>query len=206
MTAFRALLVLILLAFGLSLSSAFAVAADEPIKAKPKSSKAADRALIANARSAAPRAVSAKATVVTMDEKGKMRVLVKGTNQFTCMPDNPVSPGTDPMCLDANGMVWAMAWLAHQSPPPGQVGIGYMLKGGSDASNTDPYATTPAEGHAWVDTGPHIMILGAPSLTATYPKQQDNPDTLQPYVMFAGTPYEHLMVPIRAPAPAAKSN
>ena len=31
-----------------------------------------------------------------------MRTLRKGSNGFTCMPDNPVTPGPDPMCMDAN--------------------------------------------------------------------------------------------------------
>ena len=107
---------------------------------------ASDAQLIKNALSAAPKAVAKDATVVAMDDKMQMRTLRKGKNNFTCMPDNPKSPGNDPMCLDAGGMQWAQAWMSKTNPPAGVVGFGYMLKGGSDASNTDPHAEKPAQG------------------------------------------------------------
>ena len=105
-----------------------------------------DEELIANATSAAPEAVAQHAAVMAMDADGKMRTLREGTNNFTCMPDNPKSPGDDPMCLDQNGMEWAHAWMTNTAPPAGKVGFGYMLQGGSDASNEDPHATGPAAG------------------------------------------------------------
>lgn len=37
----------------------------------------------------------------------------------------------------------------------------YMLAGGTDASNVDPYAKKPSAGNHWVKTGPHVMIVGA---------------------------------------------
>jgi len=157
----------------------------------------ADEKLIANATSAAPPPVASDATVVAPDEKGAMRTLRKGGGSFTCMPDNPDSPGNDPMCLDANAMAWAQAWMGRTEPPPGKVGFGYMLQGGSDASNTDPHAMKPAAGTNWVDTGPHVMVFSAPSLLEGYPTQADDPDTRKPYVMWAGTPYAHLMIPVQ---------
>lgn len=72
----------------------------------------------------------------------------------------------------------------------------YMLQGGSDASNTDPFAEKPAAGSTWVTTGPHVMITGPKGSFDAYPKGA-KPDTSKPYVMFAGTPYEHLMVPVK---------
>ena len=71
-----------------------------------------------------------------------------------------------------------------------------MLFRSTDASNTDPYATAPTSGNHWVQTGPHVMVLEAPSLLQNYPHNAD-PDTSRPYVMWAGTSYEHLMVPVR---------
>ncbi len=52
------------------------------------------------------------------------------------------------------------------------------LAGGSDASNTDPHATEPAEKGKWVDTGPHIMIFNAGEAGKNYPQQGDDPDTI----------------------------
>ena len=41
------------------------------------------------------------------------------------------------------------------------------------------------------------MIVGVDSaFNATYPKEAD-PDTATPYVMWAGTPYGHPMVPVK---------
>jgi hypothetical protein len=155
-----------------------------------------DEQKIASAMSAAPANVSKAATIVEMTADGKMHTLRKGTNGFTCMPDNPGTPGPDPMCMDANAMEWVHAWLGHAAPTTGKVGFMYMLAGGSDASNVDPYATKPGGPH-WISTGSHVMIVGAdPSFYAQYPKGPD-PDTSTPYVMWAGTPYQHLMVPVK---------
>jgi hypothetical protein len=155
-----------------------------------------DAELIASAMAAAPKPVAEAATIIVMDDKGGMRTLRKGTNGFTCMPDNPTTPGTDPMCLDANAMEWAQAWMGHQTPPD-KVGFMFMLAGGSDASNTDPFAAGPAPGNHWISTGAHVMVVG-PAVQGMpgYPKDAD-PDTSKPYVMWAGTPYEHLMIPMR---------
>jgi len=153
-----------------------------------------DAEKIKSALAAAPAAIAADATVIDMNEKMEMRTLKKGTNGFTCMPDGP-SPGVDPMCLDANGMEWAAALMKHQPPPAGKMAIGYMLMGGSDASNSDPFATTPNAGNAWVDTGPHIMVLNIADHFAGYPTVATN--TNVPYVMFPGTPYAHLMIPVK---------
>lgn len=156
-----------------------------------------DRQLIASAMSAAPAKVAKGATVVAMEAGGKMRTLRSGTNGFTCMPDNPATPGPDPMCMDRNAMEWVDAWVAKKPPTPGKVGFMYMLAGGTDASNTDPYATGPAPGNHWVKTGPHAMIVGADaSFYDQYPKNAE-PDTSVPYVMWAGTPYQHLMAPVK---------
>ena len=94
-------------------------------------------------------------------------------------------------------MEWVDAWVAHKPPPTMKVGFMYMLAGGTDGSNTDPYATKPESGNHWIKTGPHIMIVGGDaSFYDSYPKSAD-PDTSQPYVMWAGTPYQHLMAPVR---------
>ena len=69
--------------------------------------------------------------------------------------------------------------MEKKAPPAGKVGFMYMLKGGTDASNTDPYATKPADGK-WIKTGPHIMIIGADqSFYDQYPKGE-KPDTSVP--------------------------
>ena len=62
-------------------------------KVGPVAPPTTDAAKIKSALAAAPAAVSKDATVMDMET---MKVLRKGTNGWTCMPDGP-SPGTDPM-------------------------------------------------------------------------------------------------------------
>jgi len=169
--------------------------ADDPAAAP--NAAPTDSELIASAESAAPPNVGKHATIVAMSADGKMRTLRKGTNNFTCMPDNPATPGPDPMCMDPAAMDWVHAYLTHATPTSGKIGFMYMLAGGTDASNTDPYAPKPTATNHWIQTGPHVMIVGADSsFYDAYPKSAD-PDTSVPYVMWAGTPYQHLMAPVR---------
>jgi hypothetical protein len=165
--------------------------AAKPASAAPKD----DAAIIASAMKAAPAAVARNATIVTMGADGAMRVVRKGAGEFTCMPDDPTTPGPDPMCMDRNALEWGKA-LTARKPPPQKVGFMYMLAGGTDASNTDPFAKAPTKTNHWIKTGPHVMVVGSPEILVGYPAKAD-PDTSQPYVMWAGTPYAHLMLPVR---------
>ena len=164
-----------------------------PATVGPVTPPSTDEDRIKSAMAAAPEEVSKDATIVAM-EGTNMRTLRPGTNGWTCMPDGP-SPGVDPMCLDQNGMEWAHAWMEKKDPPKDKMGFGYMLMGGSDASNTDPFATTPKPQDQWVDTGPHVMVLNIGTRFAGYPTTSDN--TKRPYVMFPNTPYAHLMIPVK---------
>jgi len=165
--------------FGLGGSAwaADAPAAETPAmhhSAAAKGAKAAptEEELIASAMKAAPKKVAEDATVVAPDPKGGM-------------------------CWDKSAGEWIDAYLKHKTPPAGKIGFMYMLAGGTDASNTDPYAAKPTASNHWIKTGPHVMIVGADAgFYDTYPKSAD-PDTKSPYVMWAGTPYQHLMAPIR---------
>jgi hypothetical protein len=150
---------------------------------------------IASAMAAAPMTIAKDATIVQAAADGSMTQLRAGSNGWTCMPDNPKTPGHDPMCMDANALKWAEAWMGKKTPPADNVGLMYMLAGGSDASNMDPYGEKPANGK-WVETGPHVMVVGAESLNKIYPATAD-PDTAKPYVMFGGTPYAHMMIPVK---------
>lgn len=165
--------------------------------ASTNESAAATSDPVRSAESAAPSSIAHAASIMTLDAAGTATVLRNGSNGWTCMPDSPTTPGPDPMCMDANAMKWADAWMHHKPPPEGVVGVMYMLEGGTDASNTDPFATEPTAQNDWIKTGPHIMVVGSREVLAGYPSGQ-KPDTSAPYVMWAGTPYAHLMVPIRS--------
>ncbi|HEX6741114.1 MAG TPA: hypothetical protein VF079_04890 [Sphingomicrobium sp.] len=170
------------------------LAAGENTLAESNSTAAGDP--VASAESAAPASIAHDAAVATIDANGAMKVIRAGKNGWTCMADSPATPGPDPMCMDQNAAKWAAAWIGKKPPPEGTVGVMYMLEGGTDASNTDPYATKPTADNDWVKTGPHIMIVGSKEVLAGYPSGA-KPDTAAPYVMWAGTPYAHLMVPVK---------
>src|SRR5689334_20697098 len=102
-----------MLAYALLLSSGTAWAQPAP---------QTDAQLIASAMSAAPKALGEGAAVVAMNADGSMRTLRQGSNGFTCMPDDPGTPGPDPMCADANGMEWVHA-LMGKTEPPDKVGF-----------------------------------------------------------------------------------
>jgi hypothetical protein len=171
--------------------AAFALLAGFAHAAAPKT----DVAKIVNAMSAAPAAVSRNAAVAEMNEDGSMKELRKGTNGWICVPDDPTTPGNDPMCLDPNAMEWLHAYLA-KAPPPNKIGFIYMLQGGWDFSNLDPYATKP-DGKPTI-TGPHVMVVGpGVKMVPGYDRTGNGVDARIPYVMWKDTPYEHLMVPVR---------
>lgn len=155
-----------------------------------------DAALIKSAMTAAPAAIAKDATIIDVSADRKVRTVRKGTNNFSCMADNPETPGPDPMCADQNAMEWVDAWINKREPPQNKVGFMYMLAGGTDASNTDPHAQKPTANNNWIKTGPHVMVVGAKGMMEGYPRDA-KPDTSNPYVMWAGTPYEHLMLPVR---------
>ena len=146
---------------------------------------------IADAVSALPEALQAGATVMDWENN----VLREGTNGWTCMPNRPSTPGPDPMCFDEVAMAWAAAWMAAETPQISGVGLSYMLMGGADASNSDPFATEPPEGSDWLVAGPHVMIF-VPD-PATLDAMTDDPASGGPWVMFKGTPYAHVMMPIQ---------
>ena len=173
-----------------ALTSAASAQAPLASRQKPKT----DAQLVASALSAGPRSVSQDATVVVMDGD-KMRTLRQGKGEYTCVPDDPSTPGNDPMCLDRTAMEWLQALTDHKEAPKGRLGLVYMLQGGSDASNSDPFATSPPAGAKWVTTGPHVMVVGMAGMLGDLPKTAGAPG--KPFIMFPGTSYEHVMMPIR---------
>lgn len=144
---------------------------------------------IAKVKTAAPEKIVSKASIVKIED-GKARELQAGSNGFTCL----IAPDGTPLCADENGMEWVKA-VGAKSAPPNKVGFIYMLAGDTGTSNHDPHQR---ESHQhWVQTGPHVMIVGPTVREMTgYPRSLDVADPSQPYVMFPGTQYEHLMLPV----------
>ena len=144
---------------------------------------------VADALSAAWPGMAEGATVVDWDGK----VLKEGSNGYTCMPSPPTAGG--PMCLESEWMEWATAWQNKAEFTAEGLGISYMLAGDGNggSSNIDPYAEGPTDDNEWIAEGAHLMILAPGDLLDAFPTDPDNGG---PYVMWKGTPYAHLMVPI----------
>ena len=185
------------------LTTSFAMAASVLVfvgfAAAQKKEATPDAQYIAQALSAAPKSVAKDAAVVRVDESGKMTTLRAGKNGFSCM----VIPPGEKMCADANSLAFFDAYAKHQ-PPPEKLGLTYMLAGDAGASNTDPWATGKTADNHWIVTGPHIMIVGAGAKNLGLASGADANPT-EPYMMWAGTPYEHAMIPVAAANAPTKS-
>ena len=144
---------------------------------------------IALARSAAPPSVSADATIVV---DGK--VVVEGSNGWTCMPDTMPSDGAA-MCNDAVWMKMMNAMGSKSDFSTDRVGISYMLQGdvGAGVSNSDPFHADHKSAADYVETGPHIMVVVPKALLKGI---TDDPKVGGPYVMWGDTPYAHIMIPV----------
>lgn len=125
-------------------------------------------------------------------------MLREGSNTWSCFPDAPGPPDVDPMCLDETWMTWLHTLVAGEEPDTQVLGLAYMLSGGSDASNTDPYAAEPEPGNEWIASPAHVMMI----LPGAIDQDVFTSDPLsgEPFIMWAGTPYEHLMMPVDAHA------
>jgi hypothetical protein len=147
------------------------------------------RAKIERAISAGPLSVTAKARIVEMDEKGKMTVWRDGTNGWTCFPGHAGVIGDNPECDDEAAMQWGEDWMAHKPKPSNaQPGVVYMFAGGTDWSATDPWATSGTP----IQEPPHWMILWPFDPKAS--GLSDKVKTTGTWIMWAGTPYAHLMI------------
>ena len=148
-------------------------------------------AMIANAESAGPASVTAKATIKAPDGT----VLRKGSNSYTCYPQQEI---IGPMC---NEPVWdslISAMMNKEEFTPDQFSVSYMLAGEGTAlgvSNSDPHATDPKQSADWVKEGPHLMII-VPDRKMLENLSTDPSDPV--YVMWKDTPYAHVMVKIAA--------
>ena len=156
---------------------------------KPAAPRLTNAQKIALAMSAGPTEIARHATIIDMTDMSKPKQLRAGTNGWVCyaMID-------EPMCLDKEWQKWAQAWMSKSDLTINGTGIGYMLRGDKGASNTDPYATGPTADNQWVVAPAHIMVLYQdPKMLDAYPT---DPKSGGPWVMWKGTPYAHVMVPV----------
>lgn len=178
-------------------TAAATTTAAAPSQAAPAAPATTDEQKIAEAMSAAPDSIARNAAIMDwpQTEGGEFRQLRAGTNDWACfptMPNVPASAGRAPMCLDPVFQEWGAAHAAKRAPRTSSVGLAYMLRGDAGASNTDPFAMDSTADNNWVRVGPHVMIV-APVSTLAALSDRPGPG---PWVMWKGTPYAHIMMPV----------
>jgi hypothetical protein len=97
------------------------------------------------------------------------------------------------MCFDEVWQEWGNAWMNKEPFEADRVGVAYMLDGDAGSSNIDPYAEGPTEDNDWIVEGPHLMII-VPQ--AQLQGLSTDPGSGGAYVMWKGTPYAHIMIPV----------
>jgi hypothetical protein len=150
-----------------------------------------DSAYIRRALSGAPKSISGEAAVARIGKEGSV-TLREGKNGFTCgtLDDG----GDSPVCADAQGWEFLVSAFTNQPKPRStQPGIAYMMQGGRHwETPTGEIVLQQAGGAKMAKEPPHWMLLWnfdpAASGLPTHPNPQGT------YIMFAGTPYAHLMV------------
>ncbi|MEO2084919.1 MAG: hypothetical protein ABGW65_05280 [Marinoscillum sp.] len=153
----------------------------------------------------APDYIANEATIVDVN----MNVLREGTNGWTCLPANPRGMSDSengwknpheamPACVDGQSMLWMQGYMSGTKPGEKMTtdGFAWMLHGDMGEDNSTPMVLNEEDskpGH-WIESGPHLMRM---------PKDPSSLDGITsdfnsgaPYVMFAGTDYAHLMIPV----------
>ena len=150
---------------------------------------------------AAPDFIGKFATVIGSDGS----VLRQGSNGWICQSANPrpvpeagwgSAHEAMAACHDGEGMKWMMGYMAGEAPVMERDTFMWMLHGDMGEDNTAAGVLNEQDAAAgqWIESGPHLMLMPKdPSSLANYPTDF-TPGA--PYVMFANTPYAHLMIPV----------
>ena len=132
-------------------------------------------------------------------------VLRQGSNGWTCQSGNPrTAPKMGwnsahqamPVCHDDEGMKWMMAFMQGKKPDMERDSYMWMLHGDVGEDNTTPAVMNKSDskpGH-WIESGPHLMLM--PKDPTSLENFSTDFTTGAPYVMFAGTDFAHLMIPM----------
>jgi hypothetical protein len=147
---------------------------------------------VSKAQMGAPASISANATIAHVDAAAKaVHIVRQGTNGFTCslFPDESAAP----VCADQQGWQFLSdAFTGKPKPTSTAPGIAYMAAGGTHYESPDgAMAMAPGANMKAVQEPPHWMLLWPmdPATTGLPAKV-----TGSTYIMFAGTPYAHLMI------------
>ena len=153
---------------------------------------------------AAPSHLASNCTVIDSDGK---TVLREGTNGWTAMAGNPRGMSDPengwkdpheamPMVMDAQAMKWISAFVSGKKPELDRDGWMYMLHGDMGEDNTKPLVLKKedAEEGKFIESGPHLMLM--PKDPSSLEGLTSDFNSGGPYIMFEGTGYDHVMIPL----------
>jgi hypothetical protein len=152
--------------------------------------KETEAEFIKAAEEGAPARISEKAAVARIEPKGQVTMVRPGSNGFTCalFPDESHAP----FCGDQRAFRWFVAAMSQQPKPPTTGGVAYMAKGGVHYETPKgEIVMTPSSTTKSVKEPPHWMLLTPMDPAAT--GIPTRPNAGGTYIMYAGTPYAHLM-------------
>ena len=130
-------------------------------------------------------------------------MLREGTNGWRCetfmaMPEEGFGKPHDaaPACSDKNSVAWANAYKAGTIPEMEGDGWMWMIHGDLGVDNFTVGTDGQKDmGHEhYIESGPHMMLM--PKDPSSLDGQSTDYTTGAPYVMFKGSPYAHLMIPL----------
>jgi hypothetical protein len=193
---------------------ATAISISNAVHANGTSWKAAQ---IADALTAAPPAVTKNARIYAWNAAGQMVLIRHGTGTYSCVASGntstrvgkPPLPYPDPMCLDQNAWAFFQVLWSEKNPMkptrpyPTEPGMVWMLAGMGVGqgmvkigSSGDAEITVAKSGKKIARLSPHLMIMpfpvnesASPLASAYDPAYPDNS-----WIMFPGTPIEHVMM------------
>ena len=151
---------------------------------------------IENAESAAPAAVARGATIVDFAAAGAVgnTTMRRGDNGWTCLPDAPGTPYNDPNCIDRMGRVWFHSMGTTTAPDLTAAGLSYMLQGSIRFAFEERFRSP--EEREFEFEPPHVMIF-LPLKVLDAVTLLPDPASGGPWLMFPGTDFAHIMIPVR---------
>ena len=152
-----------------------------------------DAQYIKMAEAGAAPAIGSKAAIARIDAKGNVTVIRPGTNGFTCVVGVP-GDAASPFCADKEALTWITSAAAGLPKPTNSApGIAYMAQGGNQLQVPGGESVmAPGPNTHMVKEPPHWMLMWNFDAAATGLPTKENPSGV--YIMFAGTPYAHLMI------------
>lgn len=151
---------------------------------------------IADAVSALPEPLRAGATVVLEPEPGKRTVLREGTNAMICLADTP-APGFSVSCHHKDDDAYASRFVELYATGKSEAEIRDIIS----AEVKEGKFTVAAGRVTYSLNGPFqkaaiaLMSVAVPNATAESTGLSTEMNHFRPWLMWAGTPLAHVMLP-----------